>query len=821
MVTFTSTRELRSPSRRYKRIGNAALRLEHATLCHEIAMKRASLICFSHLRWDFVFQRPQQLMTRMLSDWQVFFWQEPVHEDCAVVALDVSTSKEGVVVVTPHLPRGLEMQAAIMAQRQLLDAFVLENGLLEPLLWYYTPQALPFSAHLTASLVVYDCMDELSAFRGADPALPLRERDLLRRADLVFTGGFSLYEVKRQQHAVVHPLPSGVDVAHFRQARAGMAEPADQGGIPHPRLGFYGVIDERLDLGLLRAVAQARPEWQIVLVGPVAKLDPAELPRLPNIHYLGMKSYTDLPAYLSGWDVALLPFALNEATRFISPTKTPEYLAAGRPVVSTPVVDVVRHYGTATAVGIAGSQAEFVAAIERALELGSEPKSWLVETDALLATASWDGVWARMASLIRERIRSRVSTRICGSKPQRAKATGFDYDVLVVGAGFAGAVLAERFASDGSRVLLIDRREHVGGNAYDHPDKEGVLVHRYGPHIFHTNAEQIVRYLSRFTSWRPYEHRVRACVGGGLLPIPINRTTINSFFGLELAEHEVTAFLASKALAVSSVATSEDVVLGTVGPELYEAFFRGYTRKQWGLDPSELDKSVTARIPTRTNDDDRYFGDSFQAMPRDGYTRMFENMLDHPNITCLLGVDYTDVQDEISSKHVVYTGPIDEFFGHRYGKLPYRSLRFVHQNLDLEQYQPVAVVNYPSSDVAYTRVTEFKHLTGQRHRHTSICYEFPSDMGDPYYPVPRAENAELYSKYRALADARPDVTFVGRLATYRYYNMDQVVGQALATYKRLSESGPRRTGTGSSGRAKPDHQAGNLHAMQQDRGAGY
>lgn len=367
----------------------------------------------------------------------------------------------------------------------------------------------------------------------------------------------------------------------------------------------------------------------------------------------------------------------------------------------------------------------------------------------------------------------------------RRTRPGFDY--LIVGAGFAGSVLAERLAAgSGKRVLLIDRRPHIGGNAYDHYNEDGILVHRYGPHIFHTNSAQIAEYLSRFTQWRPYEHRVLAQVGGMLVPIPINLTTINKLYGLDLAPDQVEAFLAAKAEPVATIRTSEDVVVSRVGRELYEKFFRGYTRKQWGMDPSELDKSVTARVPTRTNTDDRYFGDSFQNMPLHGYTRMFENMLDHPNIKIMLNADFREVAHEVSYDRLIYTGPIDEFFDFRFGQLPYRSLRFRHETLDREQLQPVAVVNYPDEKVPYTRVTEYKHLTGQRHPKTSVTFEYPSAEGDPYYPVPRPENAELYRKYQKLADQAPDVFFVGRLATYRYYNMDQVVGQALALYGRLA-----------------------------------
>ena len=361
------------------------------------------------------------------------------------------------------------------------------------------------------------------------------------------------------------------------------------------------------------------------------------------------------------------------------------------------------------------------------------------------------------------------------------------FDYLIVGAGFAGSVLAERLASQrGARVLLIDRRPHVGGNAYDEPNEAGILYHRYGPHIFHTNSEQVVEYLSQFTEWRPYEHRVLAQARGQLVPIPINRTTLNQLFKLDLKTDEDAAqYLASRAEPVDEIQTSEDVVINAVGRELYELFFRGYTRKQWGLDPSELDKQVTSRIPTRTNTDDRYFADTFQAMPAAGYTAMFERMLDHPLIEVRTGVDFRDVRDEVDADHIIYTGPIDEFFDFRFGKLPYRSLKFDHQTLDEEWHQPVAVVNYPSPEVPYTRVTEYKHLTGQDHPRTTITYEYPSAEGDPYYPVPRDENQELYKKYEALADSTPGVTFVGRLATYRYYNMDQIVGQALSVFRRI------------------------------------
>jgi UDP-galactopyranose mutase len=281
---------------------------------------------------------------------------------------------------------------------------------------------------------------------------------------------------------------------------------------------------------------------------------------------------------------------------------------------------------------------------------------------------------------------------------------------------------------------------------------------------------------------------VLAKVDGQLVPIPINRTTINTLYGLNLTtDAEAEAFLKARAEPVAVVETSEDVVVSAVGRELYEKFFRGYTRKQWGLDPSQLDKSVTSRVPTRTNTDDRYFADKFQAMPAEGYTRMFERMLDHPNIDLLLGVDYHEARDAYGHDHLVFTGAIDEYFGYRFGKLPYRSLRFEHETLATEWLQPVAVVNYPDEAVPYTRITEYKHLTGQSNCQTSITREYPAAEGDPYYPIPREANQTLYKRYEKLAREESGTTFVGRLATYRYYNMDQIVGQALATFRKLQE----------------------------------
>lgn len=360
------------------------------------------------------------------------------------------------------------------------------------------------------------------------------------------------------------------------------------------------------------------------------------------------------------------------------------------------------------------------------------------------------------------------------------------FDFLIVGAGFAGSVLAERLAvlQDAS-VLIVDRRNHIGGNAYDFYNDDGILVHKYGPHIFHTNSERVFEYLSQFTAWRPYEHRVLTSVDGQLVPMPINADTLNMLYGLNLTCREVTDYLAKVSEPREQIRTSEDVVVSKIGRDLYQKFFRNYTRKQWDLDPSELDASVAARVPVRTTRDDRYFTDRFQAMPRHGYTRMFEKMLDHPNIKVMISTDYAELKDEIQFENLIFTGPVDEYFDYCYGQLPYRSMHFEHQTHDKARYQEAAVVNYPNEH-AYTRITEFKYLTGQEHPKSSIVFEYPQAEGDPYYPIPQPQNAELYAKYKALAEALPNVNFAGRLGTYKYYNMDQVVAQSLALVEKLT-----------------------------------
>jgi len=362
-----------------------------------------TLICFSHLRWNFVFQRPQHLMSRFAREMNVIYWEEPVEigpRETAYLQVREAPDSANVRVIVPHMPQGMPADAREAALSRLLDAHLATvRGTL--IAWYYTPMMLPFSKHVTPDVTVYDAMDELSKFKFAPTHLLDLEQELIDRADIVFTGGSSLYEAKKDRHHSVHCFPSSVDRAHFCKARSRQFEPGDQEDLPRPRLGFYGVIDERFDTTLLDEVARIRPDWSFVMVGPVVKISEDELPKRHNIHYLGAKTYAELPAYLSGWDVALMPFAMNESTQFISPTKTPEYLAGGKPVVSTPIKDVVRHYGQLEGVKIASTQEEFVAACEAALELSHNPESgWLAEADLLLSATSWDTTQARMAGLL-------------------------------------------------------------------------------------------------------------------------------------------------------------------------------------------------------------------------------------------------------------------------------------------------------------------------------------------------------------------------------------------------------------------------------------
>ncbi len=355
------------------------------------------------------------------------------------------------------------------------------------------------------------------------------------------------------------------------------------------------------------------------------------------------------------------------------------------------------------------------------------------------------------------------------------------YDFLIVGAGFAGAVAAERLASEhDKKVLIVEKRNHIGGNAYDEFDENGILVHRYGPHIFHTNSKKVFDYLSKFTEWRFYEHRVLAMLNGKLYPVPINRTTINKLYGEKFTtDSEVAEFYKSVRVKKYPIRNSEDIIVNQIGYDLYEKFFKHYTKKQWELDPVKLAPSVCGRIPVRTNNDDRYFTDKYQFMPKDGYTKMFERMLKHKNIEIILNTDYKEIINNVKFDKMIFTGPIDYFFDYEFGKLPYRSIRFEWKNYDKEKYQEVAVINYVEEKPEFTRITEYKYLTGQANKTTTLSIEYPQKNGDPYYPIPTEENKQRYHLYRKKAEKLTSVIFLGRLAEYRYYNMDEVVGRVL------------------------------------------
>ena len=362
------------------------------------------------------------------------------------------------------------------------------------------------------------------------------------------------------------------------------------------------------------------------------------------------------------------------------------------------------------------------------------------------------------------------------------------YDIAIVGAGFSGSVLAERFSSEGRKVIVVEKRQHTGGNAYDHYDENGILLHDYGAHIFHTNDEKVFSYLSKFTEWRLYQHKSMAMVDGQLVPFPINRKTLEMLYGTEALKDGVEEFLSNVKKNILNPKNAEENVIARVGTELYEKFFKGYTEKQWGRPASTLRPSVTARIPVRDNYDDRYFTDKYQVMPLHGYHNLFKHLLNNPRINLMLNTDWKDVKDIIPYKKLIFTGPVDEYFNYIYGKLKYRSLQFKYRLYHKEYVQPVAGVKY-SSNYDFTRTIEFKHLTGQKHEFTLVSEEYPSSDGEPYYPVPADDTEELYKKYKKEADKLDNVKFVGRLATYKYYNMDQVVASALSEFEKLIQMG--------------------------------
>ncbi|GMR25219.1 MAG: UDP-galactopyranose mutase [Ignavibacteria bacterium] len=361
------------------------------------------------------------------------------------------------------------------------------------------------------------------------------------------------------------------------------------------------------------------------------------------------------------------------------------------------------------------------------------------------------------------------------------------YDYLIVGAGFAGAVMAERLASKlDKKVLIVEKRNHIGGNAYDEYDEHGILVHRYGPHIFHTNSKKVFDYLSHFTEWIPYEHKVLAKLKGKLYPIPINRITLNKLYNLNLEkEEDVKKYYEKVRERRQPIKNSEDIIVNQVGSDLFEKFFKHYTKKQWNLEPKELSASVCGRIPVRTNDDCRYFTDKYQVMPKDGYTKMFERMLSHKNIEIVLNTDYKKIINDIKFDKLIYTGPIDYFFDHEFGKLSYRSIRFEYRNFDMEYYQSTAQINYVNHSEKFTRVVEHKYLSGQKVKDTTVSFEYPQSKGEPFYPIPTDENRQTYLEYSNRAKGLKNVQFIGRLAEYQYYNMDQVVANTLKKFEEI------------------------------------
>ena len=577
------------------------------------------------------------------------------------------------------------------------------------MLWYYTPMALPWSEHLDRSLTVFDCMDHLAGFRGAPAGLLELEARLFEQADMVLTGGAQLYAAKRESHPNVHCFPSSVDVAHFGTARHGLIDPPDQAAIPHPRFGYCGVIDERMDIELVAATAAARPDWQFVMLGPVVKIDPAELPRAVNIHYLGMKRYEELPAYLGGWDVGMMPFAHNEATRFISPTKTPEYLAAGLRVVSTGIHDVVEPYGHRGLAQIGDGAAGFLEACRRAL--ATDIVEHRNTADRLLAEMSWDRTWAAIDELMSAALARRSHVRSATAAASTVPAVP-SIPAAVVTAG--GSRARRRPVVPGTRSGL------QRAPARSAPPKPAPLVPSGSPSpMLPQPASGATGSLASSNSDGPRRRR-RRC--------RLRRQRHGRAIRARARQARPPCSIAGR----TSVATPM-------------------------TSPTRPGSSSIATVPTSST--------LHRSLPAHAGRRLHRDVRADarpPRIEVRTGTDFHEVADTLDYGTLIYTGPVDAFFGHRFGRLPYRSLRFEFETLPVATYQPTGTVNYPDETaVPYTRISEFKHITGQEHDATTIVREFPQATGDPYYPIPRPENAELYARYRALAEATPTSTSSG------------------------------------------------------------
>lgn len=814
-----------------------------------------ALICMSHLRWDFVTQRPQHLMDRFARDRRVLFWEEEIPTDHHLPYLEFHAF-EGTAVqsIRPRIPDRWPAQARMTALAGLFDQMLGLTGIRRPVLWLYTPMMWPVVAHVDAAAVVYDCMDELSSFRFAPPALRALEGRLMEAADLVTAGGWSLWEARRGDHANIHAFPSSVETGHFAAARGALPAPADQACLPGPRLGWYGVIDERLDLGLIAALAAARPDWSIVMIGPVVKIDPASLPRAANLHWLGQKPYEALPAYLAGWDAALMPFALNEATRFISPTKTPEYLAAGCPVVSTPVRDVVRQWGDLEVVHLAAAAPAFVEACAAALAQPRGAGAPWAAADRALAQLSWDTTQRRMAELvdaavtrrgqgpepvagqadrptrgrtpvlapIREKGQTHAQmpamvpepaaepapgpraapapdapfaqadaagvARSGGSPavvscPQAPRPPGAPPrgrigrpDVTVCGAGFAGAVLARQLAERSDcRVLVVDRRDHVGGIAHDEVNPQGLRVPRYGAQLLHMDVPEVVAYLSRFAEWRPCPQPAMVRWGDQTLPLPlpIDRAAP------DMPGPDGPAHAAQSVAGMGAPGAAPGVHPAPSDEASCRHLVEAYARKRWGLEPAQLAPEALAALPFHDAPRPR-------AVPRDGYAALFAQLLDHPGIALRTGTDFHDLDGADLGRMIVYTGAIDAYFGHRLGHLPWRGMSFVHEIVPRRRVQPAGIVIHPDAATAALHVTEHTHLTGQDHPMTAITRETPAEDGEPVYPIPSPANHALLRRYQALARAEAGVVFAGRMGSYADLSLDQVVAQALALHRRMA-----------------------------------